>query len=125
VLYRIAAPGPVVNPLVDALLGPKARAEDPEGAAIVADAFRRAERRGMFDAIRWLSLRRRDLTPALDRSGTPALLTTGPDDPMWTTATTRAAAHLRNGALVILPGSGHIGPLLQATPAVVTLVTAF
>ena len=80
----------------------------------------------MSDAIRWLSLRRRDLTPALDRSGTPTLLSTGPDDPMWTTAAARAAAaHLRNGALVILPGSGHIGPLLQAAPAVVTLVTAF
>ena len=125
-LYRIAGPRPVVNPLVDALLGPKARAEDPQGAAIVAGAFRRAERRGMSDAIRWLSLRRRDLTPALDRSGTPTLLSTGPDDPMWTTAAARAAAaHLRNGALVILPGSGHIGPLLQAAPAVATLVTAF
>jgi pimeloyl-ACP methyl ester carboxylesterase len=125
-LYRIAGPGPVASPLVDALLGPKARAEDPEGAAIVAGAFRRAERRGMFDAIRWLSLRRRDLTPVLDRLETPTLLTTGPDDPMWTTAAARAAAaHLRNGALVILPGSGHIGPLLQAAPAVATLVTEF
>lgn len=125
-LYRIAGPGPVVSPLVDALLGPKARAEDPEGAAIVAGAFRRAERRGMFDAIRWASLRRRDLTPVLDRLGTPTLLATSPDDPMWTTAAaTAAAAHLRNGALVILPGPGHIGPLLQAAPAVVTLVTAF
>lgn len=36
-----------------------------------------------------------------------------------------AAAHLRNGALAILPGSGHIGPLLQAAPDVVALVTAF
>jgi pimeloyl-ACP methyl ester carboxylesterase len=125
-LYRIAGPGPVVNPLVDALLGPKAPAQDPEGTAIVAGAFRRAERRGMFDAIRWLSLRRPDLTPVLGRSGTPTLLTTGPDDPMWTTAAARAAAaQLRDGALVILPGSGHIGPLLQAAPAVVSLVTAF
>lgn len=125
-LYRIAGPGAVVNPLVDALLGPKARAEDPEGAAIVSGAFRRAERRGMSDAIRWLSLRRPDLTPVLDRLGTPTLLTTGPDDPMWTRAAARAAAaRLRNGALVILPGSGHIGPLLQAAPAVASLVTAF
>lgn len=125
-LYRIAGPGPVISPLVDGLLGPKARAEDPEGAAIVAGAFRRAERRGMFDAIRWLSLRRRDLTPVLEQLRTPTLLTTGPDDPMWTTAAARAAAaHLHNGALVILPGSGHTGPLLQAAPAVVTLVTAF
>jgi len=27
--------------------------------------------------------------------------------------------------LVILPGAGHIGPLLQAAPAVVELVTGF
>lgn len=62
-LYRIAGPRPVVNPLVDALLGPRARVDDLEGAALVADAFRRASRRGMYAAIRWLSLRRTDMTP--------------------------------------------------------------
>ena len=125
-LYRIAGPGPVIKPLVDALLGPKARAENPGAAAIVAGAFRRAERRGMFDAIRWVSLRRRDLTPVLDRLGTPTLLATGPDDPMWTAAAaTAAAARLRDGALVILPGSGHIGSMLQAAPTVAGVVTAF
>jgi pimeloyl-ACP methyl ester carboxylesterase len=125
-LYRVAGPWSVVNPLVDALLGPRARVDDPEGAAIVADAFRRADRRGMYAAIRWLSLRRPDLTPVLDSLGTPTLLTTGTSDPMWTTANARAAAaHLSRGALVILPGAGHIGPLLHAAPAVVELVTAF
>jgi pimeloyl-ACP methyl ester carboxylesterase len=125
-LYRMGGPQPVINPLVDALLGPRARAEDPEGAAIVADAFRRAERRGMYAAIRWLSLHRPDLTEVLDGLGTPTLLTTGADDPMWTVANARAAAaHLSRGALVILPGAGHIGPLLQAAPAVAELVTAF
>ena len=125
-LYRLAGPGAVIKPLVDALLGPKARAEDPEGAAIVAGAFRRAKRRAMFDAIRWLSLGRPDLTPVLDRLETPTLLTTNADDPMWTIAAAQAAAaRLRNGALAILPGSGHIGPLLQAAPDVVALLTAF
>jgi pimeloyl-ACP methyl ester carboxylesterase len=125
-LYLTAGPGAVVKPLTDALLGPKTRTEDPEGAAIVAGGFRRAERRGMFDAIRWLSLRRTDLGPVLGRLETPTLLTTNADDVMWTVAAARAAAaHLRNGALAILPGSGHIGPLLQAAPEVVTLVTAF
>jgi pimeloyl-ACP methyl ester carboxylesterase len=125
-LYLVAGPGAVVKPLVDALLGPKARAEDPEGAAIVADGFRRAERRGMFDAIRWLSLRRTDLGPALGRLEVPTLLVTNADDAMWTVAAAEsAAARLRNGALAILPGSGHIGPLLQAAPDVVALVTAF
>ena len=43
-LYRLAGPvPPLVNLLVDALLGPRARAEDPAGAALVADAFRRAQ----------------------------------------------------------------------------------
>lgn len=125
-LYRIAGPRPVVNPLVDALLGPKTRAADPEGAAIVADAFHRANRHGMYDAVRFLSLQRRDLTSTLDQVDTPTLLTTGPADPMWPTAAARAAAaHLRNGALVILPGEGHIGSLLQAAPAVVELVIDF
>ena len=67
-LYRLAGPvPPLVNLLVDALLGPRARAEDPAGAALVADAFRRADRRGMAAAIGWLSLARPDLTPVLDR----------------------------------------------------------
>lgn len=35
------------------------------------------------------------------------------------------AARLRHGAVVVLPGSGHIGPMLQAAPEVASLVTAF
>lgn len=125
-LYLAGGPRPVSALLVDALLGPRTRVEDPAAAAIVAEAFARAERRGMYDAIRWLSLRRRDLTGVLDTLLTPTLLTTGPDDPMWTTTAARAAAaHLRTGALVILPGAGHVGPLLQAAPQVGQLVTAF
>jgi pimeloyl-ACP methyl ester carboxylesterase len=126
-LYRLVGPlPPLVNLLVDGLLGPHTRTDDPEGAALVADAFRRADRHGMYAAIRGVSLDRADLTPTLARLATPTLLTTGTNDPMWTTtAATTAAAHLANGALVILPGAGHIGPLLQAAPAVVDLVTAF
>jgi pimeloyl-ACP methyl ester carboxylesterase len=125
-IYLVGGPRPVSRPLVDALLGPRTRAEDPTAAAIVAAAFARAERRGMYDAVRWLSLHRRDLTDVLDTLDTPTLLTTGPDDPMWTTTDARAAAaHLPNGALAVLPGAGHVGPLLQAAPAVAQLVTAF
>ncbi len=92
----------------------------------MADGFRRAERRGMFDAIRWLSLRRADLGPVLGRVEVPTLLVTNADDAMWTVAAAESAAgRLRNGALAILPGSGHIGPLLQAAPDVVALVTEF
>jgi pimeloyl-ACP methyl ester carboxylesterase len=126
-LYRICGPvGPVVNPLVDAVLGPQARTDDRAGATIVADAFRRANRRGMYSAIRWLSIGRPDLTPVLDTIGTPTLLTTGAHDPMCTASSTHAAAgHLSQGAFVILPGAGHIGPLLQAPVDVADLVTSF
>jgi pimeloyl-ACP methyl ester carboxylesterase len=126
-LYRIIGPvRPLVKPLMDALLGPRARADDPDGAALVADAFRRADRRGMYAAIRWLSLHRPDLTPVLDTIATPTLVTTGAHDPRWTTTDAHAAAaHLPQGALVVLPGAGHIGPLLQAPSDVAELVTGF
>jgi pimeloyl-ACP methyl ester carboxylesterase len=125
-LYLVGGPRPVLRPVVDALVGPATRTDDPAGAAIVADAFARGGHMGMYDAVRWLSLRRRDLTPVLDRLDTPTLLTTGPDDPMWTTAAAHAAAaHLHHGAMAILPGAGHVGPLLQATPTAAELITAF
>ncbi len=49
-LYRVTGPRPLADWLVAAHLGPKAKTEDPEGFAIVGDAFRRADRRGMYDA---------------------------------------------------------------------------
>jgi pimeloyl-ACP methyl ester carboxylesterase len=121
-VYRVAGPGPVVNPLVSALLGPKARDTDPEAVAIVAGAFRRAERRGMRDAVNWISLRRPDLAPLLGRLTCPAMFGTSADDRMWTVG---AAARLRDGAAVALPGTGHLGPMLQATPDVASLITVF
>jgi len=125
-LYLVGGPRPVLRPLVDALVGPATRAEDPAGAAIVARAFTRAGHLGMYDAVRWLSLRRLDLTPVLDRLDTPTLIATARDDPMWTIPAAQAAAtQLRNGTMAILPGAGHVGPLLQATPAAANLITSF
>jgi pimeloyl-ACP methyl ester carboxylesterase len=66
------------------------------------------------------------VTDVLDGLDPPALLTTGPDDPMWTVASARAAAaHLRTGEAVVLPGAGHVGPLLQCVPEVAELVIHF
>jgi pimeloyl-ACP methyl ester carboxylesterase len=125
-VYRVAGSRPLVKSLVDALIGPRARTDDPDGFAIVADAFRRADRRGMHDATQWFSIRRQDLTPVLDRLGTPTLLATDRNNPMWTVEDARAAAgRLHRGGLVILPGAGHIGPLLQAPSTVVEVVTGF
>ena len=125
-LFLVGGPRLVLRPLLDALVGPAIRAEDRDGAAIVADAFTRAGHLGMYDAVRWLSLRRTDLTPVLERLDTPTLLVTAKTDPMWTIpATQAAAAHLRHGTIAIVPGDGHIGPLLEATPELANLITAF
>lgn len=52
-----------------------------------------------------------------------------PETLMWTMWATRAAhaaaRRLRHGTMAILPGAGHVGPLLQATPTVADLITAF
>ena len=115
-----------VGVLTDALLGPHARTTDPEAAALVGGAFRRASRRGMSGAIGSVSLRRPDLTPLLSEISAPALLCAAAGDPYWTPAdAASAASRLPNGAPVILPGSGHLAPLFEAAPAVVDLLTAF
>jgi pimeloyl-ACP methyl ester carboxylesterase len=126
-LYRLTGPlPPLVNLLIDVLLGPHARAADPEAAALVGGAFSRATRRGMSGAIGSVSLRRPDLTPLLPSITTPVLICAAADDPNWTPAdAARAAGRLPNGASVILPGSGHIAPLFEAAPAVADLLTAF
>ena len=125
-LFLVAGPRPVLRPLLDALVGPATRTEDPAAAALVAGAFTRAGHLGMYDAVRWLSLRRPDLTTVLDRLDTPTLLATAREDPLWTVPATRAAAaHPRHAAMVVLPGAGHIGPLLDSTPEAAELISAF
>ena len=123
-LYLIGGPRPVSGLLVDALIGGSTRSQDPDGTALVTTAFQHAGRLGMFDAIRWLSLRRPDLTAQLDRINRPTLLTTGADDPGWTIAAAQSAVdRLHSGALVITPGNGHIGPVLR--PELVELIARF
>jgi pimeloyl-ACP methyl ester carboxylesterase len=126
VLYRIVGARPLAAMLTDVLVGPDARRSDPTGAAIVADAFRRANRRAMHTAIASLSLSRPDLAPMLKAIATPVLITTGHNDPMWSVAEAQAATRdLPHAATVVQPGAGHIGPLLQAPEALIDLVTAF
>ena len=126
-LYRLTGPlPPLVSLLTGALLGPGARATDPEGAALVGGAFRRARRRGMAGAIQSISLHRPDLTPLLTTISAPTLICAAAGDPTWTPADAASAAgRLPNGAPVIFPGSGHLAPLFEAAPAVVDLLTAF
>jgi hypothetical protein len=83
-------------------LGPQARAADPEAAALVGGAFRRATRRGMSGATGSVSLHRPDLTPLFAKISAPTLICVAVGDPYWTPAdAARAAGRLPNGASVI------------------------
>jgi pimeloyl-ACP methyl ester carboxylesterase len=126
-VYRLTGPlPPLVSLLTDALLGAGARAADPEAAAVVCSAFRRASRRGMAGAIRSVGLRRPDLAPLLATISAPVLICAAAGDPTWTPADAASAARrLPNAAPVSLPGSGHIAPLFEAAPALADLLTAF
>jgi pimeloyl-ACP methyl ester carboxylesterase len=80
----------------------------------------------MHTAIASVSLARPDLAAVLEAVATPVLITTGRHDPMWSAADAEAAARdLPHAAAVILPGAGHVGPLLQAPDALIDLVTTF
>ncbi len=125
-LYAAGGAGPVTRVLVDGLLGHGYAKKDPHAAALVGDTFARAHRRGMLTAIESISLRRPDLTPRLADVAAPTLLTTGTDDPMWRVADAQAAAdRLPNGALVVLPTTGPLGPLFQVPSDLADLVRDF
>jgi pimeloyl-ACP methyl ester carboxylesterase len=126
-VYQLTGPlPPLVSILTDALLGPRARAADPEAAALVGAAFRRASRRGMSGAIQSVSLHRPDLAPLLAKISAPTLICAADDDPTWTPSSAAAAARLLpHGAAVTVPGSGHIAPLFEGAPAITDLLTTF
>ena len=115
-LYRRTGPiGPLVKPVVAALLGPQANKVDPEAAHLVADAFRRPGRQGMYLAVRSALLNRQDLTAAFSTLTIPALVVAGSDDPLWTPTAAHTAAKLApNATTAVVEGAGHVAPLLHA-----------
>jgi pimeloyl-ACP methyl ester carboxylesterase len=112
--YRLLGPVPPLARMVsNALLGRHAEAAD---ARLVTDAFQRADHAGMLAAME-VSLNRPDLTARLASVQAPTLLVAAADDPLCTPGQTRkAAAHLPAGAVKVLPGRGHLAPLLQVAP---------
>lgn len=126
-LYRFVGPiGYFVKEITKALLGPEADSTDPESVRLVATAFRRAPRRGMYFTMRSVMLNRPDLTPLLGALTVPTLFVAGETDPLWTPEETRTfAAKLARGTWDIIPGAGHVAPLLHSPAALVALITRF
>ncbi|GAA1894135.1 alpha/beta fold hydrolase [Asanoa iriomotensis] len=123
-LHGLAGPRPVAGILTDALLGKGYGRKDPEAAAVVRASFVNADRHGMRQAIHSISLNRPDATPLLGQVKSPALLTTGADDPMCTpTDTATWAAQIPDGRSLTLPGGGHLAPLFD--PHTADVITDF
>jgi pimeloyl-ACP methyl ester carboxylesterase len=124
VLYRLLGPvRPLVAGVEDALLGAGAPAQDTQ---VISAALRRADRRGMYAAMRSVMLRRPSLLPLLPALLAPTLFVGIIDDAYSSQQETREMAGLLpRGACTILPGSGHVAPLLQQAPALADVLTGF
>jgi pimeloyl-ACP methyl ester carboxylesterase len=125
-LYRLVGPvRPLVKAVEGGLLSPQTRTTDPEAVSIVGASLRRADRRGMYTAMRSVMLARQDLTPVLPDIAAPTLVVTGDELPVFTPADARAAAaKLPHGTSAVIAGTRHLAPL-EAAAAVVELVVAF
>lgn len=127
-LYRVLGPTRFLSKtLSDALLGPEAVAAQPDHADAVLDAFRHADRSGMFHAMRSMMLKRPDLSDYLPRVVAPTLmLAARDDDEGWPLHQAEAAcATMRNARAEVLSGSARVAPLLLDAQRIARTVVDF
>lgn len=120
-LYRLFGATPLVcDPLSLALLG-------PDGSAEVMEAFRQADRIGMYHAARSMMLQRPDLHERLPQIAAPTLmLAADDDDEGWPPEQARAAcATMRNARAEVVMGGGRVAPLLVDAKAVARTLVDF
>jgi pimeloyl-ACP methyl ester carboxylesterase len=98
--------------IVEALLSPRTRANDPEAVALVLDCLRTMERQALANAMRSISLSRPDLTPRLGAVRCPTLFVTGTDHSGWTPEQAEAKRRLlADGSLAVVPDTAYLTPL--------------
>lgn len=127
-LYRISGPTRFLcAALSDALLGADAVAAEPDRAAVVMDAFRRADRRGMFHAARSMMLTRPSLADRLPGISVPTLMLAARDDATdWPpSAAQGACATMPNARAAVVAGVGHVAPLLLDAERIAHTVLEF
>jgi len=125
-IYRLLGPVRFIRDrVVEALLAPRTRAEDPEAVELVRGCFGSADGKGLANAVVSISLHRADLTPELRSVRTPTLFVTGDQHSEWPLESAQEAARLApNGAAALLSGTAYLGPL-EAPTAFSTLVREF
>lgn len=124
-VYRVAGMiGFLSGGIVEALLSPRTRANDPEAVALVLDCLRGMERRSLANAMVSISLGRPDLTPRLGAIRCPTLFVTGPDHSGWTPEQAEAKRRLlADGSVAVVPDTAYLTPL-EAPAETIELVRA-
>lgn len=112
-VYRVAGMISYLSSgIVDALLSPTTRANDPEAVALVLDCLRAMERPALANAMRSISLGRPDLTPRLGAIRCPTMFVTGPDHSGWTPEQAETKSRLlADGSVAVVPDTAYLTPL--------------
>ena len=114
-IYRFTGPNAfIVKQLSDSLLGKESVAAEPGQAKATLTAFRDADRKGMYHAMRSMMLKRTGVEALLPRIGIPTLVMPVRDDVMgWRPGEARrACAVIADCRVEDVAGTGHVSPLL-------------
>ena len=115
----------ITDAVVDTMLAPATRAQDPEAVDLVRGSFVGADRRRLRNAVASISLQREDLASLLPGICVPTLMITGEQHSGWTPA--QAAAVVKavpDGRAAVVENAAYLVPLEQPA-AVVGLVREF
>lgn len=124
--YRALGPARfIVSGVVEVPLSERTREDGPQAQRYVEECVSTADRAGLTNAVRCISLGRSDLTRDLEQVTTPTLVVTSPDHSGFSLAQAEAAAQLLpRGELGLIDGPAYLTPL-EAHSATAELVRAF
>jgi pimeloyl-ACP methyl ester carboxylesterase len=111
--YGVLGPARFIRAaVVETLLAPATRTDDPEAVAYVDGQIRDADRRHLRNAVQSISLGRPDLANMLPRIGVPTLFVTGTDDTGFTPhQAAEAITHVPGGVVAIVADAAYLPPL--------------
>ena len=123
-LYRALGPvRPLVKGVEKALLGDGYRPEDGD---MISKPLQKAERKGMHNAMHSVMLGRPDLLDLLPKIVVPTRFVAVKDDPLAPVEKAEAAArNLPRGSTTVVPGRGHVAPLLESAPELAEVIMNF
>ena len=122
-VYRLTGMiGYLSGGIMDALLSPRTRANDPAAVALVLDCLRSTRRGALTNAMRSISLGRPDLTPRLSAIRCPTVFVTGSHHEGWTAEQAEAKCRLlADGSSAVISDTAYLIPL-EAPMATVRVV---